>query len=93
MPSPAEWDQLAVCLCQACRTHGPDGLRARGTHGFANRATHNLWTLLEEGRWIEQRLAAGTYAADYRDHLDNTIYRPLIDDIVARLTTTPTDPT
>lgn len=80
VPSEAEWNKLAGCPCPACTHHGLTGLRASGTHGFSCRATHNLWTLLEEARWIEDRFDAGTYAAEFRAHLDNSIYRPLIEE-------------
>jgi hypothetical protein len=48
--------------------------------GFCNRATHNLWVLLEEVNWVGQELAAGTYEKRYRSRLDNTIYLPLIEE-------------
>jgi len=47
--------------------------------GFCNRATHNLWILLEEARWIEEHLAKGTYREWYTKHLVNSIYLPLIE--------------
>jgi hypothetical protein len=50
--------------------------------GFCNRATHNLWVLLEEARWVEDRLVSGTYRESYKDRLDNTIYKPLIEKAV-----------
>jgi hypothetical protein len=73
---------LAACPCPACARSGLDGLRAGGLAGFANRATHNLWTLLHEAEQIEAHRAAGAYAAWYRQHLDNSIYRPLIAQLV-----------
>ncbi len=82
-PDHAEWERLATCPCPACRMSGIDGLKAGGQDGFCNRATHNLWTLLEEVSQIEQHLATGTYRDWYTTHLDNTIYRPLIDRLVA----------
>lgn len=84
-PSPADWDKLRECPCPACRQFGLEGLVARGTYGFANRATHNLWTLLEEVDWIDQHLTTGTYASEYGAHLDNSIYRPLIDEMIVSL--------
>jgi hypothetical protein len=84
-PSPAEWRRLHDCPCPACRLDGPSGLQARGLAGFRSRATHNLWTLLDEARLIDEHLRAGTYRDWYRDHLDNTIYRPLIDRLLAQL--------
>lgn len=82
-PSPLEWEKLEGCGCPACRSSGIAGLKASGTEGFCNRATHNLWTLLEEARLIEAHLSAGTYSSWYKEHLDNTTYRPLIDQLVA----------
>jgi hypothetical protein len=84
-PSPAEWRRLRDCPCPACSRDGAAGLQARGLAGFRARATHNLWTLLEEARLIDAHLRAGSYRDWYRDHLDNTIYRPLIDHLLARL--------
>jgi len=73
---------LRECLCPACQQEGVRGLKADGVRGFRNRATHNLWTLLEEAKWIEENLAAGIYKEAYKEHLDNTIYRPLIEYLV-----------
>ena len=81
-PNDREWERLRDCGCPACQQHGLDGLLAKATHGFSNRATHNLWTLLEEAKSIEHHLVAGTYEAWYKTHLDNSIYRPLIDRLV-----------
>jgi 7-cyano-7-deazaguanine tRNA-ribosyltransferase len=82
-PSPLEWEKLEACRCPTCRSSGIAGIRAGGTEGFCNRATHNLWTLLEEVRLIEAHLSVGAYNYWYQRHLDNTIYRPLIDQLVA----------
>jgi 7-cyano-7-deazaguanine tRNA-ribosyltransferase len=81
-PSDAEWAMIDACPCPACRRFGRDGLLADRTAGFSNRATHNLWTLLEEARLIDEHLKAGTYRAWYRTHLDNTVYLPLIQKLV-----------
>jgi 7-cyano-7-deazaguanine tRNA-ribosyltransferase len=78
-PDRSEWDVLAACQCPACEQFGIDGLKASGIQGFCNRATHNQWTLLDEARQIEAQLAAGTYNVWYSQHVDNSIYRPLID--------------
>ena len=43
-----------------------------------DRATHNLWTLLDEARQIKTHLTNGSYRTWYQDHLDNSIYLPLI---------------
>jgi 7-cyano-7-deazaguanine tRNA-ribosyltransferase len=76
--SPAEREILQNCPCPACANSGLQGLSAGRIEGFCNRATHNLWVLLEEARWVEDRLASGTYRELYEDRLDNSIYKPLI---------------
>lgn len=79
VPSRDEWQRLQQCQCPACRRCGIKGIKASGTEGFCCRATHNLWTLLEEARQIDQHLAANTYGDWYPQHLTNSIYRPLIE--------------
>lgn len=81
-PSPQEWELLRECTCPTCQRYGLDGLKASAISGFCNRATHNLWVLLEEARWIEKHLADGTYTMRYKHRLDNSIYLPLIDQII-----------
>lgn len=76
--SAEEWRRLRRCRCPACQRCGAKGLRRSGLNGFSHRACHNLWVLLEEVRWIEKHLSAGTYARNYRRRLDNTTYLPLI---------------
>ncbi|MDJ1176942.1 hypothetical protein [Roseofilum capinflatum] len=77
--SQEEEEKLQTCQCPACQQYGLEGLRASGGYGFYNRATHNLWVLLEEARQIEEHLnIIGDYQTWYLEHLDNTIYRPLI---------------
>lgn len=80
--SPAERETLAACPCPACRQSGLAGLGLRGTTGFANRAAHNLWVLLQEATQVQTHLAAGTYASWYASHVENSIYRPLIDYLI-----------
>jgi 7-cyano-7-deazaguanine tRNA-ribosyltransferase len=77
-PSKQEWEKLRRCRCPACVGEGLSGLKANGLGGFCNRATHNLWVLLEEARWLEKHLCANTYANNYRRRLDNSTYLPLI---------------
>jgi hypothetical protein len=84
-PSAAEWRTLGACRCPACRAYGVRGLTANKLHGFCCRATHNLWVLLEENTWLEQKIASGTYDASYAARVDNSIYRPLIDELLALL--------
>jgi hypothetical protein len=84
-PSITEWKELRLCQCPACRTHGVDGLKAKKLRGFCCRATHNLWVLLEENKWLEQNIAAGTYVGNYADRVDNSIYRPIIDELLKLL--------
>lgn len=84
-PNPQEYKRLKECQCPACQRYGLDGLKANRTYGFCNRATHNLWTLLEENRMIHEHLATGTYSEWYKEHLHNSTYRPLIDRIVEKM--------
>ncbi len=81
-PSPEEWVRLNQCECPACGQYGLEGLKMNGNKGFCNRATHNLWTLLKESELIEEHLEDGTYFKWYKDHLYNSIFRPLIDNVV-----------
>jgi 7-cyano-7-deazaguanine tRNA-ribosyltransferase len=78
VPNKEEWAKLACCRCPACAANGMKGLKADGLGGFCNRATHNLWVLLEEARWMAKHLEAETYAKNYRRRLDNSTYLPLI---------------
>jgi hypothetical protein len=73
-----EWKILQTCQCPACAQAGPEGLTASRIEGFCNRATHNLWVLLEEASWVERRLTSGTYREHDEDRLDNSTYKPLI---------------
>lgn len=82
-PSVKEWAELMACPCPSCSQYGLDGLRASAMFGFSNRATHNLWTLLEEARLIHEHLAAGDYPSWYKGHLENTTYMPLIERTLA----------
>ncbi|MBE9195803.1 hypothetical protein IQ219_10920 [Synechocystis sp. LEGE 06083] len=70
--------KLKNCQCPACLQHGIDGLKADKKFGFVNRATHNLWVLLEESKLISTHLLNGTYEEWFTEHLDNTMYYPLI---------------
>jgi tRNA-guanine family transglycosylase len=83
-PDKDEWKALAECPCPACQSFGIEGLTASRLQGFCNRATHNLWTLLKEARQIKDHLAEGTYAVWYEEHVDNSVYRPLIDYVLAK---------
>jgi len=82
-PSKDEWNKLRNCRCPACAEHGLKGLKANGLAGFCNRATHNLWVLLDEARWLDKHLTAGTYGNNYRRRLDNSTYLPLIESVIA----------
>jgi len=79
-----EKKKLLECLCPACQLGGIKGLKAGASYGFRNRATHNLWILLEEAKWIEKHVKKNLYQEAYKDHLDNTIYRPLIDSLLIK---------
>jgi 7-cyano-7-deazaguanine tRNA-ribosyltransferase len=82
-PSGEEWDRLGRCPCPACVQFHLEGLQSGGKSGFCNRATHNLWILLEEARWIEDQMRAGTYLEEFPKRLDNSIYLPLIQQVAA----------
>ncbi len=77
-PDTGEWEKLHRCLCPACTANGVSGLKASGLEGFCNRATHNLWILIEEERWLKKHVDANSYARNYRRRLDNSTYLPLI---------------
>lgn len=83
-PSLEEWEKLEACRCPACQQHGIAGLKADKVFGFGNRATHNLWVLLEENRQIQKRLGKTSYAKWCEQHLDNSIYLPLIKQLLQR---------
>ncbi len=76
--SPQEQEMLQCCPCPACAQFGLEGLAASGIEGFCNRATHNLWVLLEEARWIKDHLESETYKERYKARLNNSIYSRLI---------------
>ena len=81
-PSSEEWRILRRCRCPSCVAKGIRGLKARGLDGFCSRATHNLWILLEEARWVDKHLQTGTYCNNYSRRLDNSTYLPLIKKIL-----------
>jgi 7-cyano-7-deazaguanine tRNA-ribosyltransferase len=85
VPSDLEWNVLGRCKCPACRVHGVDGLRASRLNGFCCRATHNLWILLEENRWLAKHISAGTYARNYSRRVDNSTYKPIIEELLKLL--------
>jgi hypothetical protein len=87
-PNKREWEALKRCVCPACQSFGIAGLKQEKLDGFCNRATHNLWVLLEEARWINERFQRDTYRQSYKRRLNNTIYLPLIEDLVSRLGST-----
>jgi 7-cyano-7-deazaguanine tRNA-ribosyltransferase len=59
----SEWDELTRCRCPGCRRRQSDGLKESGVEGFAHRAVHNLWILLEESALIDKHLAGGDFPA------------------------------
>lgn len=73
---------LEACRCPACRGWGLSGLQASGLAGFCNRATHNLWVLLQEEEEIARHRCAGSYSAWQAKHLDNSVYLPLIRQLI-----------
>jgi 7-cyano-7-deazaguanine tRNA-ribosyltransferase len=80
-----EWAMLENCPCPACEQFGVEGLQINGMDGFCNRATHNLWTLLDEARQIDEHLVAGTYTDWYMAHVQNSTYLPFIQQAVTWL--------
>ncbi|RDC63986.1 hypothetical protein AHMF7616_02596 [Adhaeribacter pallidiroseus] len=68
--------------CPSFSTHLIEGLRMNGLTGFMNRATHNLWVLLEEDRLIKYHLLNNSYSDWYPSHVSNSTYKPLIDYLV-----------
>lgn len=84
-PTTEEWNILRRCKCPACRAHGTAGLTASKLHGFCCRATHNLWVLLEENRWLSKHISAGTYVRNYSRRIDNSIYKPIIEELLELL--------
>jgi hypothetical protein len=91
-PSAEEMKELEQCQCPACQAYGLEGLQANKVFGSNCRATHNLWVLLEEAQKIEEHLNAGNYAEWYQQYLTNSIYRPLVDQLVSTLPLAPTSP-
>lgn len=72
---------LEACKCPACIKYGTEGLTFPKSQGFYNRATHNLWVLLQENKWIEQKLSEGTYWTSYQERIEKSVYRGLIDSL------------
>lgn len=75
-----EEEALRNCQCPVCE-HNEDfePLKQKKIEGFCNRATHNLWVLLEETRQISEHREEGTYTDWYESHVENSTYKPLID--------------
>jgi queuine/archaeosine tRNA-ribosyltransferase len=90
-PSADEWKVLRLCKCPACRAHGTNGLKASKLHGFCCRATHNLWVLLQENRWLTKHIPAGTYPRNYAKRVDNSTYKPIIEELLELLEKDPND--
>lgn len=80
--SVSELELLKDCRCPSCLRYGIAGLQANKVAGFHNRATHNLWILLQEATWVRDKLQDKTYKSEYRSRLDNTHYLPLIQKIL-----------
>lgn len=83
-PDEPEWEVLRNCPCPACQEFGVETLQVSGMPGFCCRATHNLWTLLDEARQIDEHLVNGTYEAWYGQHVENSTYKPLIDYVLGQ---------
>lgn len=80
--SAEETQALLACPCPACRRWGLPGLQISGLAGFCNRATHNLWVLLQEEEEIASHLSAGSYGPWQAKHLNNSVYLPLIRQLI-----------
>ena len=84
-PSGDEWKHLRACSCPACWNYDVTGLQASKLHGSCCRATHNLGVLLEENTRLGQHVPGRTYAENYAARIDSSIYRPVIDELLALL--------
>lgn len=71
---------LLNCQCPTCQKFGLESLTAKASEGFRNRATHNLWTLLEEAKWIAKKLEKKEYKDFYQERLEGSTYRQLVED-------------
>ncbi len=80
--SPQEREILLKLFMSGLRAIWVRGPRRKPHRGFCNRATHNLWVLLEEARWIRDHLESETYKERYKDRLNNSTYSRLIDRVV-----------
>lgn len=76
---------LRNCKCPSCQKFGYEGLKLKASEGFCIRATHNLWTLLQEEKWIQEKIASNTYYDSYQQRVDKSSYRILIDYLVQEL--------
>ncbi len=74
--------ELEKCQCPPCLRSGKKALTAKASEGFRNRATHNLWVLLEEERWIGEKMDKGSYFKLYSSRVENSTYRPLIEYVI-----------
>jgi 7-cyano-7-deazaguanine tRNA-ribosyltransferase len=84
-PDKEESRLLRRCGCPACCKSGVRGLKASGLKGFCNRATHNLFVLLEEASWVEKRIARGTYGSQFKKRLRNSTYLPLLEQVLTAI--------
>ncbi len=81
--SKREIEELRSCTCPSCTRYGLNGLKKNKTEGFNNRAIHNLYILFEEVALIQRHLEKNSYETWYQKHLTNSIYKPLVDKILA----------
>lgn len=82
--SKEEADILNNCKCPPCKQFGVDGLTVKATKGFRNRATHNLWTLLQEEKWIKEQMKKDLYFDNYHKRVEKSAYRNLIDELLKK---------
>ena len=73
-----EWEWLQNCPCPGCQLHGAEHMSVSGMEGFCHRATHNLWTLIDEAKQIDTHIQNQSYRDWYLTHVNNSTYLPLI---------------
>jgi 7-cyano-7-deazaguanine tRNA-ribosyltransferase len=76
--SPKEWKSLKACPCPACSKLGVRALKQPGLNGFAARATHNLFVLIQELRGAASICSSPDYPSWLDENIDNRIYLPLL---------------
>lgn len=70
--------RLLILACSQRKRPDPGLLPAIERYDGPQFQVHNLWTLLDEARQIDEYLTAGTYIDWYMGHIQNSTYLPLI---------------